>query len=251
MTLWLLRFDDVCPTMNWRIWDELEKILLEFQVEPLLAVVPENRDDNLNHSAPNYGFWDRVRTWQYGGWSIGMHGYQHRYVTRDAGLLGINPFSEFAGLSAEAQEEKIRLALAIFRREGIRPDAWVAPGHSFDATTVTILKRAGFAVISDGFSILPARDRAGVIWVPQQLWRFRRFPFGVWTVAHHINTWDLQQVSHFRWELKRYSHAICGMKEIVARYGGRQRQWTDVISSRVLGSALRWKVRASQYATAG
>jgi peptidoglycan/xylan/chitin deacetylase (PgdA/CDA1 family) len=244
-----LRFDDICPAMNWRVWDQIEQVLIERDVCPLLAVVPDNCDEALNYGPPNDRFWERVREWQSRGWSIGMHGYQHRYVTRERGLLGMQPLSEFAGLPEKVQEEKIRAGLDIFRRHDIRADAWVAPGHSFDATSVRILKRAGFTVISDGFSIFPARDSNGIVWVPQQLWRLRLCPVGVWTVAYHINEWDARRVSRFRADVERYGGAICSLRETVARYGGRDCDWTDQACSQLLRQAVKWRIGAKQHFT--
>src|SRR6478672_6653645 len=94
---YLIRFDDLCPTMNWQVWAEIETILLESRVSPILAVVPDNRDTALMVGPPRSDFWVEVRRWQQRGWTIGMHGYQHTYVTEEAGIVGIWPRSEFAG----------------------------------------------------------------------------------------------------------------------------------------------------------
>ena len=65
-----------------------------------------------------------MRVWQGRGWTIGLHGYQHKYVTRDSDVIGINNYSEFAGLLEDVQAFKLRMAFEIFRREGIRPEVW-------------------------------------------------------------------------------------------------------------------------------
>src|SRR5437773_4931297 len=88
---------------------------------------------------PSNDFWPRVREWQARGWSIGLHGHQHVYVNKNAGIMGITSQSEFAGVAPERQAEKLRAALEIFGREGVRADCWVAPSHSFDLTTVALL----------------------------------------------------------------------------------------------------------------
>src|ERR1700676_5179596 len=72
----LLRFDDICPTMDWKIWNEVETILVEEGIKPILAVIPDNQDETLHDAEPNRHFWDRVRSWQTRGWTIGLHGYQ-------------------------------------------------------------------------------------------------------------------------------------------------------------------------------
>ena len=79
----LLRFDDMCPTINWDVWQKLEDVMIEEDVRPILSVIPDNQDPILHECEPNERFWERVRAWQARGWTIGLHGYQHRYVSRN------------------------------------------------------------------------------------------------------------------------------------------------------------------------
>src|SRR5262245_35921357 len=113
--------------MNWRTWQDVEKILVDANIKPLLAVVPSNLDPQLNVGASEARFWDIVRSWQAREWTIGLHGYQHLYVTRDHGLVGLNDRSEFAGLPIKAQAEKLKRAINIFEAEAVRPEVWIAP----------------------------------------------------------------------------------------------------------------------------
>ena len=57
---YLIRFDDLCPTMNWDMWSRIESVLLEHKISPLLAVVPDNQDRKLVAGAAREDFWDRV-----------------------------------------------------------------------------------------------------------------------------------------------------------------------------------------------
>src|SRR5579883_710058 len=193
----LLRFDDICPTMNWSVWAGIEKFLAEHQLKPILAVVPDNQDPKLVVDRLAEDFWQRVRQWQSWGWSIALHGYQHRYVNSNPGMLKFPKKSEFAGLSREEQAEKLRAGLAIFSKQGVRADAWVAPSHSFDETTVQLLAELGVGVISDGLSVLPFRERYGVLWVPQQLWEYQPRKRGVWTICFHHNHWTERDLTNF------------------------------------------------------
>src|SRR4051794_21040655 len=111
---YLVRFDDICPTMDWAKWERVENVLFELGIKPLVAVVPANRDRKLAHSPAREDFWPRIRSWQAAGWSIGLHGFEHRYETDSAGLLGVNAYSEFAALGADVQRAKLRAALEIF-----------------------------------------------------------------------------------------------------------------------------------------
>lgn len=208
---YLVRFDDVCPTMNWTTWDRIVAVIDELAIQPIVAIVPDNQDPGLNVAPARDGFWERVRAWQAAGWFIALHGYQHRYVTQDAGLVGINPFSEFAGLPYETQKLKLVNALRIMHDHGVKPDGWVAPGHSFDATTVRVLLELGIDVISDGFYRRPVRYM-GATWIPQQIWRFRRMPPGLWTVCLHANTLTEPSLEALKADLVRYGPQITSVR---------------------------------------
>jgi len=184
--------------------------------------VPDNQDPALVVEDADPAFWDRVRLWQADGWAIGLHGYQHRYVTQDRGLVGLRAKSEFAGLTAQAQAAKLDASLAVFQAQQVRVDAWVAPGHTFDATTVALLHERGVDVVSDGFARRAARDAAGVVWVPQQLWRFRERRSGEWTVCLHVNAWTDAQQEQFAVDLRRYADRLVPLSELVDR--GRRRR---------------------------
>lgn len=224
---YLIRFDDLCPTMNWQIWSEIESVLNEWSICPILAVVPDIRDPELMLSPPVADFWDRVRAWQSRGWSIGLHGYQHLYVNSVPGILGITKHSEFAQLPREMQRHKLAAGLSIFSREGVRPDCWIAPAHSFDWTTVDLLAELGVAVISDGPWLLPHTDTRGITWVPQQLWRLREMPSGLWTVCYHHNEWDDELLAEFRQGMERFSSSIINLPQAVDLWRGRQLSWHD------------------------
>jgi predicted deacetylase len=234
---YLLRFDDLCPTVNWPVWNELERILCECKIRPIIAVVPDNRDSALAVQPPDPHFWQRVRDWQSLGWCIGLHGYQHTYVTRNPGVIGLNKRSEFAGLPYEVQREKIASALAIFAAEDVAPRAWVAPGHSFDQNTLRALLSTDIRVVSDGFFVNPARDAAGFLWVPQQLWRFRRMPFGLWTVCFHINSWSLRNVTRFAQNIDAFRSQIVSLDDVVSRTAPLQ-GIGHAVGSRLWRSAL-------------
>jgi predicted deacetylase len=238
---YLLRFDDVCPTMNWRVWDQIEKTLCALDIKPILAVVPDNEDDVLRVCAPNPNFWDRVREWQSRGWNIAMHGWQHRFVTTDPGILNVQPFSEFAGLPRDEQDRKIRSGLSVFEKEGIQSELWIAPAHSFDAVTIELLAARGFRYLSDGFFLLPHVDRFGMTWIPQQLWSFRRRPFGVWTICFHVNRWTREELQAFQKNAVRFRETISTVGEIADRYAGREETILDSATASLYRAAAKGK----------
>ncbi|HJV90109.1 MAG TPA: DUF2334 domain-containing protein [Holophagaceae bacterium] len=219
---YLVRFDDICPTMNWEVWEGIEAHLDRHGVKPILAVVPDNQDPKLVVDPPRADFWDRVRGWQAKGYTIAIHGYQHRYINRNGGIMGLTPQSEFAGLPAAEQEMKLRNGLAIFEAQGVKADAWVAPSHSFDRTTVDLLAKLGVPVISDGLWPMPFTGDNGITWVPQQLWSFHPMKPGIWTVCNHHNGWSREKLELFGRQLEEYSARMTHVAEVVRTYQGRR-----------------------------
>ena len=227
---YLLRFDDVCPGMNWTVWREVESVLHANGVRPLVAIVPDNRDAHLNVAPARADFWEQARRWQSQGWTMGLHGYQHVYITTEPGIIGRHRYSEFAGLGRGRQLGKIRSATAIFAEQSVEPRVWVAPAHSFDEVTLEVLAECGIRRISDGYSVLPHVNARGLLWIPQQLGRFRRMPAGVWTVCCHINAWTPEKVRQFGQDVERFGERIAGFEEIAAEYARRRPGLADRLS---------------------
>ena len=223
---YLVRFDDICPTMNWDTWEGIETTLLREGVKPILAVVPDNQDPKLNVANANPQFWQRVRQWQKNGWSIAIHGYQHVYDSPEPGILGLNAYSEFAGLTFDRQLAKLTRALQIFGGEGILPSAWIAPAHSFDETTIRALRDLGIRVLSDGFYLRPSL-KLGMVWVPQQLWRFRQMPVGMWTVCLHHNHWSQSDLERFDRDVRQYRHKIISLADVLVQPPNRAPTFLD------------------------
>lgn len=238
---YLVRFDDICPTMNWEVWNRIEPVLLELDIRPIMAVVPDNQDPELEVAPAIADFWNKVRRWKERGWTIGLHGLNHRYVTRRAGVLGRNNYSEFAGLPGAEQEEKLARAMAIMAGEGVVPDIWVAPAHSYDAATLLALQRLNLTCVSDGYSLFPFSDASGMVWIPQQFGRFRYAPVGVWTVCLHVNRWTANEVARFQCDAKSYKDNIQSMQAVVQRYQGRRAEWCDALVRSALGSRANVK----------
>ena len=240
-TQYLLRFDDICPTMNWRVWAEIESVLIQREIKPILAVVPDNQDPNLQVDPPAEDFWDRVRAWHARGWTIGLHGFQHRYVSRNAGIVAVRKKSEFAGLPAREQREKLCRGMEIFEREGITPRVWIAPGNTFDATTVALLPEFRIRIICDGYFRFPygcplassngerMREKGWMTWVPQQLFYFRPAPSGVWTVCYHHNQWTASQTSQFRKDVDAYGANIASLQDVLNGNAPRPSKWSEWI----------------------
>ncbi len=182
---YIIRLDDACPTMNGRNWKRVEKLLNSYDIKPIVAVIPNNKDPKLMIDKVNKEFWREVKRWQDKKWDIALHGFEHRYVTKERSLVPINEYSEFAGLPLDKQKDKIREAINIFKQHNINCNIWVAPAHSFDKNTIKALKdESNIDIISDGIAWSPYYQY-DMHWIPQQLWKPREMPFGVWTICYH------------------------------------------------------------------
>jgi predicted deacetylase len=240
---YIVRFDDICPTMNWEVWEQIEKILVDYQIFPIVAVVPDNKDKNLMVRSANSEFWKRVALWQARGWTIGVHGYQHLYVNHHSGLIAINRRSEFAGLAYNEQIAKLKKALKRFRQENISPEIWVSPAHSFDTTTLVGLKNLGLCLVSDGFYLFPNVDSLGITHIPQHLWKFRWLPFGLWTVCYHHNAWTRRELDRFESDICRYRKYITSVRRGLADYQPRNRNCFDRVVAAAYVTVVRIRVK--------
>ena len=200
--------------MHWARWERVSALLDAYDIKPIIGVIPDNRDDTFHIDPPRANFWEVVSEWHRRGWTIGLHGYQHRYVTEEGGLVPIGRKSEFAGLALHIQEEKIRKGWRIFQSHGLKPTVWIAPGHSFDKNTLVALKReTDIEIISDGIA-LNCFMNDGFYWIPQQLWRFRKMPFGTYTICLHPNTMTTHAFQQLEQALSKYHQLFIDVSEI-------------------------------------
>lgn len=248
--LFLLRFDDICPTMRWDIWPEIESALIHYHVKPILAIVPDNRDPVLQVAPPAIDFWQRARRWQEMGWTIAMHGYQHLYVANHAGLVQLRKKSEFASLPAPVQKEKLLRGSEIFARQGIKSRVWIAPGNAFDKVTVSLLPQVGIDTISAGWFWSPFIGPLGTTWMPCQLSILRPVPPGVWTVCYHHNSWESSDLSDFFKGLERYHDDIVSLDEAMTLRPPVRAKWryyfctSPRLASYLMRADLKlWKIR--------
>lgn len=184
---YLLRFDDLCPTMAANRWREWVALIEEFRLRPILAIVPENADPDLCCSPPDALFWTHMRALEAAGATVALHGYRHVCASKGRSLAGRGGLSEFAGVPEATQQEWIRSGLAILRGHGLTPKLWVAPRHGFDGRTLSALRAEGIRALSDGLARTPF-VRGGMVWIPQQLWAPVEKAAGLWTLCVHPNT---------------------------------------------------------------
>ena len=123
------------------------KMLVEHNIQPIVAVVPENldatisKDGQLVEQVSRSEFWKRVRKWQSDyGWEIAAHGLNHKLVTTSDNIMWFSKLSEYADLSFDEKKRSIKKTLEIFKNEDVRVRTWVAPAHGFDRDILKILR---------------------------------------------------------------------------------------------------------------
>ena len=121
------------------------------------------------------------------------------------------------------------------------PQVWIAPGHSFDGATLDLLPAIGIDRVSDGLFFWPHTDRGGLLWVPQQIWRFRRVPFGLWTVCLHPNRWDEGDIQRFDRDIAAYARNIIGFDEVVHKRWSAPPIGVENLLLPIMRRCMRWK----------
>lgn len=228
---YIVRLDDACPTMAHHKWLEVENIFDQFCIKPIVAVIPDNQDNDVVAAEHDEHFWMRALAWQTKGWTIAQHGYQHILQKTNARqYLPFHASSEFAGLSYDEQAAKIKAGWETLRSRGLEPTVWIAPAHSFDRLTLLALEaETTIRVVSDGI----ARDqfhRDGFHWLPQQLWSFVPKPAGIWTVCLHPNTMSLVEISDLKQTLLNgYAEKVISVADVC--FTGRAPSFSDRVEA--------------------
>ena len=218
---YLLRIDDLCPTIDRQRWSRIRDHIRAFRIRPILAVIPDNQDHSLQRSPLDEHFWEEMREMQSGGATIALHGYQHWCRSRGASLVPLHRRSEFAGQPLKEQCSQIRAGLALLRDQGLSPRLFVAPNHGFDQNTLIALREVGLPYLSDGFARIPfVRD--GVTWIPQQLWLPVSRRRGLWTICVHSNSTGPRRNSELGHFLKRHGDQFTSFDEVLERFRPEQ-----------------------------
>jgi predicted deacetylase len=235
---YLLRLDDLCPTVAAGGWREWEALVQEFRLCPILAVVPENRDPDLCCSPPDRQFWAKMRAMEARGAAIALHGFRHTCASNGRSLLGRVRPSEFAGVPEATQRDWIRNGLALLRRQGLAPKLWVAPRHGFDRGTLRALRSEGICALSDGLARVPC-TRGGLVWIPQQLWAPAEKRAGLWTICVHPNTACSRDIEEMRAFLRLYARQFTSVDRVL------DESWPSCLgpAERAYAGLALWRMR--------
>lgn len=210
----MFRLDDIAPGLRIENLKKFEDIFEQFDIKPIIGVVPSNKDPKLAYEAyDEKEFWKEVGRLQEKGWVIAQHGYEHVYSNKDSGLLDANPFSEFAGFTYEEQYEKIAKGKALLESYGLKTTMFMAPGHTFDETTLKVLSDNGFSYITDGYARLPYK-RENIIFIPCTLSGVQ-VPKGIDTVCIHLNYWEDEDFRNLKEFLKNNKNLVVTVQEVL------------------------------------
>ncbi len=238
---YLLRCDDLCPTIPLERWRRVESLIEEFSLQPILAVIPDNRDPELGIASPDPDFWWRMHALEVSGAVVGLHGYRHVCSSHGRSLVRLARTSEFAGVPVQTQRTWISEGLRILRAHGLNPRIWVAPRHGFDLNTLNALGAEGIALISDGFARLPFR-RGGATWIPQQLWGPVDKPKGLWTICVHANTASEADISALHAFLSVHADQFTSVDRVLFR----GQPTTLTLTEYLYAEAALWRLKASR-----
>jgi hypothetical protein len=239
---YLLRFDDLCPTMDRERWARMAALVARFGIQPILAVVPDNRDPELEHDVADEGFWGQMRALEDSGATIGLHGYRHVCAASGWSLIPLHRRTEFAGVAQELQLEWIGRGLTILRTKGLHPRIWVAPRHGFDRWTLRALRAEGIELVSDGFAAGPFRSE-GVVWIPQQMWGPVEKSSGLWTICVHANSATDEAVEALEGFLERRHSQFTSVDRVVAEWLVSERTLKD----RWFHARMVWRLRLRKF----
>ncbi|WP_052356450.1 DUF2334 domain-containing protein [[Clostridium] dakarense] len=213
---YLFRLDDICENMNWDNFNKLKEIFIKNDIKPIIGVIPKNTDKKLlKYDTCNIDFWDEIKKLQdKENWSIALHGFNHHFETRNSGILGINNRSEFAGLSKEVQNIKIKEGKNILNHYGINSELFMAPAHSFDETTLECLKENEINIITDGYSLWPYYEY-DMLFIPQLFASPRKMPFGIYTWCIHLNAMSTDDINSIKSFIENNKENIISFKNII------------------------------------
>lgn len=237
-----VRLDDITPDMDWEKFRRLETLLDENNIAPLIGIVPDNQDPNLMRNPVMADFEVQIKKWENRGWVLAMHGWKHIYTTKKGGLFPLNNFSEFAGVAKEKQREMILDGKHKLLGMGVKTDIFMAPAHSFDKNTLSLLKEAGFQYITDGFGNQPYRWN-GLTFLPIAFQKNKDIEKseGYTTLVFHTNTMNEQDFLAFEKTLQKHKNDFISYREYLT-VPARKQTVAGRVKEYSMAMAKRWLV---------
>ena len=212
----LIRFDDISENMKWEFMEKCEVLFDEYNIKPVLGIIPNNQDNELKKYPKKENFWQIVKKWQSKGWTIAMHGYSHVYDndTDKKDFFGYGGKSEFFGHSLEEQKNRLKKGIEIFKKKNIDIKIFFAPNHTYDENTFIALKQLGIKEVIDGYGLLPYTHKE-IKFIPQLFYKNIMLPFGVQSTQLHINYWNEEDFLKFEKFIIKYHKRILSYNDAI------------------------------------
>lgn len=241
--MYIVRFDDITPGMNWDNFFKVKKTLEKYNIVSVLGVVPSNQDPNLNIEDPISleDFFYRIRAYKKYGDTIAQHGTHHLYDTQDSGLLKINNDSEFAGNPYIKQLSRLASGKEILESHGVWEPFFMAPAHSFDLNTLRALKELGFKAVTDGYGFYPYQVE-GINLVPQLVGKpIPKINFGIQTICLHTNSMSEDEINRFNEFIHNNNKCFLDFKLIInVKPSSAFLNYISFYTSKFLLKTIRW-----------
>lgn len=232
----IIRLDDICPDMNYEKFANVRDILFEYDVKPLIGIIPYNKDEKLKEyrkesSKTDEDIWDELVALQNKeGWEVALHGYEHLYKTKNGGIMKRNSKSEFAGISFEEQKIAIKEGKKKLESLGFICKAFMAPSHSFDDNTIKVIDQLNICVITDGKGIFPYEVN-GCILMPVPYSIYRDLPFGIYTICLHTNTMSHDDIENIRKFISQRRKSMITLSEGINEYNSlKYKKWINIVN---------------------
>ena len=129
----------------------------------------------------------------------------------------------------------------------------MAPAHSFDKNTLTLLKEAGFRYITDGFGSSPYEWK-GLTFLPIAFQKSKDIEKseGYTTLVFHTNTMNEQDFVNFEKTLQKHKQDFISYKEYLKvpakkqNFVGRVKEYSMATMKRLLVMLYSMKNRSSE-----
>ncbi|SEJ29189.1 hypothetical protein SAMN04488018_12217 [Myroides marinus] len=218
MRKYIVRFDDLCPTMDWNKFSKIKEALEEYGIKSVLGVVPINRDPVLNiaDNITEEMFYHNIIKFKNYGDTIAQHGTYHIMHNCSGGIMKINKYGEICELPYNKQLELLTIGKQILVERNIWEPYYMAPAHSFDDNTLKALKELNFLALTDGWGGYPYQLE-DIICVPQLFAKpFTKFNIGYQTICLHTNNMNKFQIEEFVNFIHSNKGSFVNFKDIVA-----------------------------------
>ena len=111
----IVRFDDICPNLNWEIFLLIKNKLQDLGIRSLLGVIPDNQDKSFLKYEYKENFFDLINNYKNFGDTIAQHGdiapsYEGVGNVRGTAMAGFFLTGDAVGLTRQRGRPMIKRA---------------------------------------------------------------------------------------------------------------------------------------------